>query len=508
MPSSWELNERYFEKNLFTPGGLFDSATQYVLNEKTLGGKRSGPSGKRSGSTKKTASTENILSLEESIGHEDYSSYIRNTLSDKVSIEKVLNTNAVEMKKLKYPSMKNRIADFHHYQKKIASKDFKKNQCQLYSDKKADKLYEVLGFGHHGIAYKIRDGTKQYVVKRAFINKLKQYSITQNIDINIPEFNEILHMENINKVIAKKKSQHFPFLYNYTWCPKIDSILLFTEFFDMTLLIFFMRERSVELYYNIMFQLLAASHFMQNTLKIVHNDLTLTNIMMRKVRPGGYWKYKIGQHTYYVPNLGYIAIILDFGMAESKEVLNSTLLMSGYGPGSQSGYGAKDRLERFNKNYDTNYNLKLLFKVLHFDLKIEFLKSRLTAADYKKSGLLSPEVIKIINTVAQNRYKHILYKSMPFIKQRISQRKILEKIYANYIINDNKFDAMMKYIEEHKKLNGGVSIKLPPPEISDIIRHTYTDLTRNKRSALDILGRHFKFMTDKKRVSGTLLEEF
>lgn len=50
---------------------------------------------------------------------------------------------------------------------------------------------------------------------------------------------------------------------------------------------------------------------------IQHTDLHLNNVFYRKIRPGGYWKYVVGQKKYYVPNMGYIFAIADYGRARS-----------------------------------------------------------------------------------------------------------------------------------------------------------------------------------------------
>jgi serine/threonine protein kinase len=501
MSGMWDLNERdgggsgdrdgNRDNVMFGIGSVFDNVTNEQTRAYVGGGS-------------------NLAHTSHTTRSNDDYSYIRNSLSDKASISKSLNEDITNIKKLRYPSLKHRILDYNYFHTKFSNDKYKSTQCSIYSNKKVEELYEVLGFGHHGIAYKIEIGKKQLVVKRAFINKLKQYSISQNMDVNIPEFNEILHMEKINKIITANMSPNFPYLYNYTWCNNSDSLLLFMEYFDMTLLTFYLRERSSELHYNILFQLLAAVNIMQTVLKMVHNDLTLTNIMVKKVRPGGHWIFYIGKTKYYIPNLGYIVIILDFGMAESEDVLNNIIITSSSGV-----YGEKDRIDRFRKNLHSNYNLKLLFNVLHSHLKIEYLKQHMTVADYKKSKILSNDVITIIKTAAQQKYKHILYKSMPFIRNKISQQKIIEKLYASYVIADGKFNMIKKYIINKKDTDTASTKKflvhLPPPDVEKLIDTIYKQLythgaVTTTGTTITILKKYFSHYL--KPIDSPLLDTF
>lgn len=45
-----------------------------------------------------------------------------------------------------------------------------------------------------------------------------------------------------------------------------------------------------------------------------HNDLHAGNVLVHKIKPGGYFLYKINNKNYYVPNLGYVFLLWDFGM--------------------------------------------------------------------------------------------------------------------------------------------------------------------------------------------------
>ena len=46
---------------------------------------------------------------------------------------------------------------------------------------------------------------------------------------------------------------------------------------------------------------------------IYHNDLHWNNILIKKIKPGGHFEYKINDKSYFIPNYGYVAIVWDFG---------------------------------------------------------------------------------------------------------------------------------------------------------------------------------------------------
>ena len=67
--------------------------------------------------------------------------------------------------------------------------------------------------------------------------------------------------------------------------------------------------------YNALFQIMAGIHAIQMHGQIVNNDVKAPNILIYDVKPGGYWKYIIQGNEYFIPNLGYLCILNDFGVA-------------------------------------------------------------------------------------------------------------------------------------------------------------------------------------------------
>jgi hypothetical protein len=72
---------------------------------------------------------------------------------------------------------------------------------------------------------------------------------------------------------------------------------------------------TLEEFDNAYFQITVGLYALQTYFNMKHLDLHSENILVKRVPPGGCWKYTINDETYYVPNLGYIFFINDYGHA-------------------------------------------------------------------------------------------------------------------------------------------------------------------------------------------------
>jgi hypothetical protein len=75
------------------------------------------------------------------------------------------------------------------------------------------------------------------------------------------------------------------------------------------------RHDEPELWFNALFQIMAGLSAMKRYYDMLHTDFHTKNILIKKVKPGGYWRYTIDEREYYLPNLGYVFLIHDFGFA-------------------------------------------------------------------------------------------------------------------------------------------------------------------------------------------------
>ena len=81
---------------------------------------------------------------------------------------------------------------------------------------------------------------------------------------------------------------------------------------------------------NAITQIILSLFFYYKTTKSFHNDAHWGNFLYHKIKPGGYFHYKIGNTNFYLENLGYLWVIWDFGstlsfIQSSKTSINSDL---------------------------------------------------------------------------------------------------------------------------------------------------------------------------------------
>lgn len=110
-----------------------------------------------------------------------------------------------------------------------------------------------------------------------------------------------------------------PSLVKYFKYAKMDQVvcaLLLTEYASLGDLKNWLKEkRSVEEWFNMFFQVFVGLYAMQKYFDLTHNDLHWGNILVHKIQPGGYFKYIIDGRDYYLPNIGYLFVLWDFGYA-------------------------------------------------------------------------------------------------------------------------------------------------------------------------------------------------
>ena len=155
-------------------------------------------------------------------------------------------------------------------------------------------------------------------------------------------FIELASMKLINEIILAKVCPNF--ILNYTWQSKSRTgicddlypnvIYFFNEYISnsQTFTEWIKENHTQDELYNAYFQIIYSIYTLQLRLNMTHLDLHSDNIIVQKVKPGGYWEYTIHNDTYYVPNMGYIFYINDFGHAWIPNVLKSWFIRQRYKP--------------------------------------------------------------------------------------------------------------------------------------------------------------------------------
>lgn len=202
-----------------------------------------------------------------------------------------------------------------------------------------------LGRGGQGKVYSYCSDQDCVAVKKIYIESQQSKYLTDPFSKRAllhSTFIELAAMKMINQLVLSKVCPNF--ILNYTWRFKSRSGIcddlypnvayFFNEYISdsQTFTEWVKGDRGTEELYNAYFQIIYSIYTLQLKLNMTHLDLHTDNIIVQKIPKGGYWEYTIDETTYYVPNLGYIFYINDFGHAWIPNVLKSWFIRQRYNP--------------------------------------------------------------------------------------------------------------------------------------------------------------------------------
>lgn len=142
-------------------------------------------------------------------------------------------------------------------------------------------------------------------------NKLYKSFLT-NKAFRLPIFSEIVFQTLTNQLVFQNICPNFSL--NWYWEMNNKGTNIYNEYANLSdFHTWAMQFHSEEEWFNALFQILYAIIAIRRYFDILHTDLHTGNILVNKVNPGGYWVYRIDGQNYYVPNLGYVFLIHDFG---------------------------------------------------------------------------------------------------------------------------------------------------------------------------------------------------
>jgi hypothetical protein len=170
--------------------------------------------------------------------------------------------------------------------------------------------------------------------------KPKQYIVAAKlICLNASNNKEVTILKKITKIILNKKTIHFPIMYFTHKINKtptmVNSMLpsalspcntfhiVFNEMFSGDLkMLMKSKKHDVSFVKNtitqIFFSISNFSHYTGN----IHKDAHWGNFLYHKVKPGGYFYYKLNNQDVYLENIGYIWVIWDYGFAKKLTTSN------------------------------------------------------------------------------------------------------------------------------------------------------------------------------------------
>lgn len=131
---------------------------------------------------------------------------------------------------------------------------------------------------------------------------------------NKPSLTELINHTLINQLVLQKICPNFSF--NYYWEHHNFIIRTYNEFvnggdfYDWA-----QKPHTYHEWCNALFQIMVGLTSIKRYFNMLHTDFHTKNILVYKIKKGGYWTYTINGFKYYLPNLGYQFLIHDFGFA-------------------------------------------------------------------------------------------------------------------------------------------------------------------------------------------------
>jgi serine/threonine protein kinase len=195
----------------------------------------------------------------------------------------------------------------------------------------------VIGRGTFGQVYRGTLSGDELVIKEAYLTydeKLKMKEGTKykekwyDVDKKYyPEEYKILNL--INQLLFTHKCQNFTFTYNMAVCDKcnvFNDTKAMDNYLSDSCYTTFMESASSDLRFinletfdeqiSVLYQTLIALHAIQRYYAIWHTDIKASNILVQRIKPGGYFSYDIDDEIYYIKNTGIVVYLADFGLAK------------------------------------------------------------------------------------------------------------------------------------------------------------------------------------------------
>ena len=131
---------------------------------------------------------------------------------------------------------------------------------------------------------------------------------------NYPSLTEIVANTLTNQLILQNICPHY--VLNYNWIYDNNKISLYNEYATFGDFHKWCKQKhSYEIWMNALFQITVGLYTIKKYFNMHHTDFHTGNILVHKVKPGGFWIYEINNTKYYLPNLGFIFLLSDFGFA-------------------------------------------------------------------------------------------------------------------------------------------------------------------------------------------------
>ena len=203
------------------------------------------------------------------------------------------------------------------------------------------KKQSVIGEGYQGKVYKYckvntHCENESIAIKKIYLNTKQSKFVDNYLDkkaLKHGVFIELAASRLTNQILAQQISPNFVFNYISSFSERTGicsdrypyASYYYNEFVkdSYTYDNWAYRVHSKKEWYNVYFQIIVNIYILQKYFNMKHLDLHAGNILVKKIKAGGYWNYIIDGKSYRLPNLGYQIFIIDFGQAWIPDLFNS-----------------------------------------------------------------------------------------------------------------------------------------------------------------------------------------
>jgi hypothetical protein len=181
-----------------------------------------------------------------------------------------------------------------------------------------------------------------YLSKGSNVGELFRFA-SKIMKRNKSNYNEILILTRLSKLVINKLNPHFPIMYHNFECtvpsknPKLPKFAKNTEYFinlnelaNGDLKMFMLKEFNNSKLTNNALAQIYISILSFHSLGYSHNDAHWGNFLYHKITPGGYIRYDINGKELYLENVGYLWVIWDYGFTAQLDKKNIVETMKDY----------------------------------------------------------------------------------------------------------------------------------------------------------------------------------
>lgn len=174
------------------------------------------------------------------------------------------------------------------------------NKWSILKQINLKSLMEIKDISHDILNGSVIDLYKEYMSKSALTNSI---------------FTELIATTLTNQLVYQNICPNFTlnYFWDYNNCKELS---IYNEWINGgDFHSWAQNTHSDSVWFNILFQVMIGLITIKRYFNMIHADFHTGNILVQKIKPGGYWIYEVDNKKYYLPNLGFQILLHDFGFA-------------------------------------------------------------------------------------------------------------------------------------------------------------------------------------------------